>query len=139
MADNFLSGRTGDVTINGTEVAMTQWEINPNTEIVRFRNSRTNKFSRKEPTFHEASGTITIDFDNDAPWGAAPLSLVQGAKVTNLKLIVTGGTGGTNFWLFPSAIITGTPQSVVIDGKEQTRINFENDGTFSVPGGATPA
>jgi hypothetical protein len=138
MADNFKSGRTGTAMINGNEVALTRWRINPTTETVRFRNSHTSKFSKVEQTFYELTGTIEVDYDQDAPLSGSPTNVVVGALLTNVKLITAGGTAGTNFWLIPSALVTSTPQELVIDGKTTTSFDFINNGTFSYPGGAVP-
>lgn len=136
MADTFKSGKTGTATFNGTELAVISWEINPSTTNVNFRNSRTGSFSKIEPTFHSATGTVTIDRDFDAAFSDAPTSIVTGAVLTNLKLYLAGTAG--IFWLLPSIVVTGTPESLNVDGKIATRITFVADGTFTYPSGAVP-
>jgi hypothetical protein len=138
MADNFLSGRTGDVTINGTEVAVTQWRVDANVADVTFRNSRLGRFSSYETTFYEATGEVSVDLDIDAPMYGSPANVVLGSELTNVKLIVTGGTGGTIFWLFPTITVISTPQTVTIDGRIESSFRFRAKGTFSLPGGTTP-
>jgi len=129
--DDFRSGKTGTATINGTELAVTDWSVTPGVEIVRFRNSRTGTYDQKEGTFRDASGTISFDYDFDqSPWGA-PLSLEEGDTVTNVRLYLNGTSGP--YWEFPSAVITGTPQSLSTAGKITTSINFENSGVFTRP------
>lgn len=128
----FHSGKGGTATVNGTELAVTDWSVDPSTEIARFRNSKTGNFTKKETTFKEATLTITVDYDFDAnPFSSLPL----GTTVTNVKLYLQGGGAGGSggFWDFPSAIVVSTPQSVAVNGNIQTSFNLENDGTFSAP------
>lgn len=124
----FHAGNQGTATINAVELAVVSWSVDPSVEIARFRNSKTAGFTVKEATWKEATFSIEVDWDFDLnPFAAVGL----GTTVTNVKLFLRG-TGG-QFWLFPSAIVVGTPQRTEVDGKVTTTINLENSGTFTAP------
>lgn len=131
------SGKTGTVTIaSGTstvELPITNWNVDPTTEIVNFRNSKTGNYSVKESTFKDCTFSVAFDHDFDENPFAAPLSLDPGDELTNVKLFLNGGTSGTSFWLFPSAIVVGTPQTLEIEGKINTTINAEANGAWTKP------
>jgi hypothetical protein len=129
----FHSGKGGTALINATELPITDWSVDPTTEIVNFRNSKTGNYSKKESTFKDCDFSITLDHDFDANPFAAPLALVPGQTLTNVKLVLNGGSVGTSFWLFPSAIVKGTPQTLEIEGKIKTVINCTADGTWTSP------
>jgi hypothetical protein len=134
----FHSGKTGTGTVNGVEVALTDWAVDPSATIVQFINSKTGNYPKREATFRDLTGNFGIDVDFDSNIFATPISILPGTTVTNIKLILTGGTGGTLYWSIASAVIQGTPQSLSVDGKIITRVNFATDGPVTAPGGATP-
>lgn len=139
MADNWKSGRTGTATINGNEVALVNWNVNPTSEIVRFKNSRSGRFPKTESTFFDATVSFSIDYDFDAGIFESPTSVTPGTVLTNVKLFLTGGTSGTKYHNFPLLVVQGTPQSLQIDGKIATSVNCVADGTYSLAGGITPS
>jgi hypothetical protein len=137
MPGTFHSGKLATATINGNEPAVIGWTVTAPTEVVQFRNSKTGSFTVQETTFHNISGTITIDEDFDQSTFGSPLSLVTGAVITNLKLYKRTTAG--DFWNIPSAVILDTPQSAEVNGRINTTIQWSGSGTFSCPGGATPS
>jgi hypothetical protein len=128
----FHSGRESTATINGTELPTTGWSVDPTSEIVTFRNSKTDRYSLKEATYHDLSGSITIDFDHDENPFVAPIGLADGAELTDVKLYTNGV--GSLFYDLPSIIIVGTPTSVETEGKLSVTINFTNNGEYGTPG-----
>lgn len=124
----FHAGNQGTATVAGVELSVVSWSVDPNTEIARFRNSKTAGFTKKEATWKEATFTIDVDWDFDAN---AFATVGLGTTVTNVRLYLRTTSG--NYWSFPSAIVVGTPQRTDVDGKIVTTLNLENDGTFSAP------
>jgi hypothetical protein len=109
MALNFKSGFTGTATINGTEVPLKDWTVDPAIRVAETENSLSGGFvladfsGGKRCTF-----SFLIDFDYDAnPYGA-PLALRINQTIVQVKLFLNGTAG--IFWLFPSALVVGTPQ-----------------------------
>jgi len=129
------SGVASTATLNGTELPTTRWSLEASAEIVRFRNSKTDKFSQKEATYTDARGTIDADYDFDGSPFGAPVSIVAGMKITNVKLWTQGGgsAGSGPAWTLPSAIVTGVTMNAETEGKITLSIAFENDGTFTGP------
>lgn len=137
MAD-FHSGKDGTAFVGANEMAVTGWSMNPTTEIQRFRNSLTNGATRKEVTFSDGTGTITVDHDfEDSPF-EAPISIAVGSRLTDVKLYLRKSDGAAfdtePYWDLPIILVTGTPQSLEVEGKIQTTFNFEVDGDFGYPG-----
>lgn len=132
------SGKGGTATIaNGTntvELPVTGWNVDPTTEIQRFRNSKTGNYSVKENTFKDCTFSIRTDLDFDGSiFLTAGLNIQPGDLLTNVKLFLNGGSSGTGFWLFSSAIVVGTPQSLEVDGRIETTINGEASGSWTKP------
>ncbi len=134
----FHSGFKATATVNGTEVPLKKWNVTPKNDKVEFKNSKTGVFAEKEVTYADCTFSFEIDYDFDANPFAAPLALGIRQTLTNVKLFLDG-SAGTNFWLFPSAIVMETPQSAETVGVNTTQISCENSGTFSYPGGYTPS
>lgn len=135
----FHSGRTGTTTVSGNELPTVSWRVNPSVELQRFRNSKTGRFTLLETTFFACTGEVAIDTDFDAMPFAAPYNIVVGQTLSTTKLIENGGTGGTQYFSFPSIVVTSTPVEVVIDGRLAMSFTFEASGTYSYPGGITPS
>jgi hypothetical protein len=134
----FHSGRKGTCTINGTEIPIISWRVNASAEMVRFRNSKTGKFSLVESTFLPLTFNVVLDFDFDAPPYVSPLNIVPGSSLTTVKLFINGTADTTNCWTIPSAVVSSTPQDVSVEGKIGTSFAAEANGTYSMPGGVTP-
>jgi hypothetical protein len=130
------SGKDGTATINGAEIPLTGWSVNPTSDIVGFRNSKTGKFTKRETTFKDLTFSIDLDFDFDANPFAVGVGLIPGAALTNVKLYLNGVAG--LFHNIPEAIVTGTPQSLTVEGKIITRVNGVTNGTYALAGGVTP-
>lgn len=129
----FHSGKGGTVTIGGTELPITEWSVDPSVEIQRFHNSKTGDFAVKEGTFKDCPFTITLDFDLDENPFQTPITVQAGEEISTVKLILPPDAATGKFWLFPVAVVVGTPQSLAVEGKITTTINCENSGTFSYP------
>ncbi len=134
---DFQSGRYGKALVGAVELAITGWTMNPTTEVVRFRNSLTSGGTLKEPTFTDGTGSMTVDHDFDASPFDAPISIVVGQFLTGVKLYLRKSTpalASEPYWDLRSILVTGTPQSLEIEGKIQTTFNFEVDGLIGYPG-----
>lgn len=134
MSYNPRSGISGTATVNGTELPITDWSVNPSATILQFVNSLTGKHAKKASTFEDATFSFSFDWDDSNNPFAAPLTIVQGSTITNVKLLLDGPSGSL-YWNFPSAIVVSTPQSMQRAGKITTSVNCTADGTFAAPGG----
>lgn len=131
---SYLTGKNGTATLNGTELSVTGWNVNPSSDLQDFRNSKTGNHSQISPTFDEG-GLISIDYDitpTDNPY-VAPLSLRPGANITNVRLYIDG-SGGSLYWQFPSIYVQSMPQSVSVPGRIVNRIVARVDGAYAPPG-----
>jgi hypothetical protein len=108
-------------------------EVKTQSEIVKFRTSRTGNFTLKEQTFYDADVTAKIEWDFSAnPFlgtnGA--LSMLQGGTVA-ARLYLNGTSGA--YWDFPQAWVQSNPQTIEIEGKIQTTVNLTANGAFVEP------
>jgi hypothetical protein len=135
----FHSGFNGKATINGNEVPITLWSVNPGVRVAATDNSMSGGFMLREASGGKtASYTITLDHDFDANPFATPYGLVIGSKITNVKLFLNGTAG--LFWNFPSSVVTSTPQQAQHSGTDMigVTVNCDSDGSFDLPGAITP-
>lgn len=133
------SGFTGAATINGTEVPITAWTVNADIRFATTDNSLSGGFELVEASGGKrATFTINVDYDFDASPFGAPTSIVIGTTLTNVKLFLRGTAGA--FFLFPSAVVTGTPMTVDHSGTNMISVQVagRSNGTWSYPGGITP-
>jgi hypothetical protein len=135
MSAVFHSGATGTCTIGSgaTEVPLIHWSVRPTAQMAEFRNSKSGGYVLREAGFKDAMVEFEIDFDFGASPFGAPLSIGVGAILTSVKLYLNGGTGGTEYWSFPSLIISATPQRLAVEGRITTRVQCVANGSFSYP------
>lgn len=135
---DFQSGIDGKAFVGASELAIIGWTTNPTSEVQRFRNSKTGRFTLKEPTFKDVTGTVTIEHDFDDPIFELGTPIEAGEFIEDVKLYLrkndTAPLATEPYWSFPSMLVTSTPQSLEVDGKIQTSFNFEGDGEFGTPG-----
>lgn len=132
---SYLSGIQGTGTINGTELPVTGWDVTPSATILEFINSKTGLHPVVQSTILRARFAIEFDFDPANQPFTSPLSIVVGSTLTSVNLYIDG-TGGSNFWNFPSALVATTPQQLRREGKVVTRIECVASGQFKAPNGA---
>jgi hypothetical protein len=135
MSIQFHSGAMGTATINGTEVPLLSWKVEPHAEVVTFKNSKTGAYPQREATFKDARVELALDLDFDNYPFASPPGILIGATLTNVQLYLHGASG--DYWLFPSLIVETNPMDVVIDGRVGTHFTAVPNGTFSYPTGIT--
>lgn len=135
-ASVFHSGFGGTAAISGTELPITSWEVNPTAQLSEFKNSKSGGFVLRETTFKDCSVTLTIDYDfgND-PFGS-PLSLFPGVSLSTVNLYLHQTTPDSltgPAWAFTALVVEGTPQSLAVDGKIQTKIQCRGNGSYTAP------
>ena len=116
-----------------SELSLVSAEIKTQSEIVKFRTSKTGNFTLKEQTFYDADLTVKVEWDFTAnpflPANGA-LSMLQGGTMA-ARLYLNGVLGP--YWDFPQAWVKGNPQNVEIEGKIQTTVQLTANGTFIEP------
>ena len=137
MSVVYHSGRNakffaGTPTAN-TELSLIGAEVRTQSEIVKFKTSKTGAFTLKEQTFYDADLTVKLEWDFAAnpflPANGA-LSMLGGGTVA-ARLYLNGTSGA--YWDFPQAWIKGNPQRIEIEGKIQTTVNLTANGAFVEP------
>lgn len=133
MATLFKSGKNAVCTINGTRIPLMEFSVTGQPDSVEFTNSETGNIPRNEATFLRKQVVITYDFDfNGTPWGS-PISVFDGAVLTNV-LCYLSGTSGLN-WNFTSLYVENADQTVSVTGKPQQKLTCKLNGPYTPPGG----
>jgi hypothetical protein len=135
-ASIFHSGFYGTAAVNGTELPIVKWEVQPIVQLTQFRNSRSGGFIIREATFQDCAVEIDVDFDFGNNPFASPLSLTVGTTLSNVRLYLYQSTAGAMdgpFWNFSSLIVDGTPQQLVVSGNITTKIQCKGSGAFAYP------
>lgn len=134
------SGFTGTAVItspgaSAVELPIVGWTVGASIEVLSYKNSLTGNHSSKATTYSDSTFSLNYDWDDsNQPFASGTLNIVPGTVLTNVKLLLDG-TAGTRFWNYPSAIVTGTPQSVVREGKITGSIQCVANGQWAAPGG----
>lgn len=111
------TGKDGTVTINGTELPITNWNTAPTAVVVPFVNSLSGGHPRKLPTITDGGMvSFSYDWDDTNNCFGAPLSVRVGMILTNVRLYIDG-SAGSRYKSVPSLIVVGTPLSVEVPGK----------------------
>jgi hypothetical protein len=139
MSSQFYSGVSGSASVGSPsiELPVTDWEVRPTAQTTRFRNSKTGPYDVIQTNWLSAAVTISIEYDfNNNPF-QAPASIQIGSTLTNVKLYLHQSAAGQldgSAWIFPSLVVTGTPQTLPLDGKNiVTKLTCMSDGPFSYP------
>lgn len=149
MANNFHSGKYGTGTVNGVEIPLISWDVEPTVDIVRFLNSKTGSYPKREATFYDASVTLVFDLDFDAYPFATPINLIPGQIVTAKLYMRQTANSALNgdFWQFPKTgldtssnglVVQSAPMSLNVDGKIGTSVSCLITGAFAWPTGISP-
>lgn len=130
------SGLLGTVTVNGTELPITNWSTSPTAQVIPFVNSLSGGHPNKLGGITDG-GMFSFSYDwddNNTPF-SAPLSLRVGQTITNVKLFIDG-SAGSRFKSIPSAIVVGTPLGVEVAGKISGSVVATVDGKWAEIGGS---
>jgi hypothetical protein len=136
MSSQFYSGVGGTASYGSppVELPITDWQVTPSARTTTFRNSKSGPYDIVEANWLSATVTISIEYD----FAASPLSAIQvGAQLTNVMLYLHQSSPGQldgPAWTFGSLIVTSTPQSLPMTGRNlAARFMCASDGPFSCP------
>jgi hypothetical protein len=116
------------------------WSIDPTVEELRTDNTCDNGFTDR--IGGPSNATFTIEQDWDASFNPMddPPGLRPGVVLTDLKLHFDSLATEAPLWVFPKAIILGSPMSVMVDTIAHITFNGANKGPFGYPVGTfTPS
>ena len=115
---------TSGTISGGTELPITDWEVNPKVEAAHFRTSKNGPYEQLEANWQTAQVTISIEYDfANNPFQISGNALKVGATVSNVQLFLhQSGTSTLDglFWYFPSLIVMDVHQVLPVDGKNIT-------------------
>jgi len=139
MPSQFHSGFGGTASVGSPpiELPITEWEVRPIADITRFRNSKTGPYDVVEATWLNATVTLSIEYDFDNNPFQSPTAIQIGTQLSNVKLYLHQSASGQldgSAWSFPSLIVTTSPQTLPLDGKNiVTKFTCVTSGAFSYP------
>jgi hypothetical protein len=129
----FKSGKNALITVNGTNLSTTGWDVQATVKKVEFINSDTGTIAIPVGTTNVATVTLTMDFNFAQSMFGAPISVYPGALLNNV-ICYLAGSSGLN-WNFTSLFVNGTPQKTESEGKPAQSINCSLAGPYTPPGG----
>jgi hypothetical protein len=139
MSQQFYSGVGGTASVGNPplELPITDWQVNPSAQTTRFRNSKSGPFDIVESNWLSATVTISIEYDfSNSPF-QSPAAIQVGSRLTNVKLFLHQSSPGQldgPAWTFGSLVVTATPQSLPMTGRNiTTRLTCASDGPFTYP------
>ena len=125
----FLAGKNGNVTVDGTNVNIEEWDVTDTSNEEETTHSGSNGFMEGIPTILSATGSFKGTWDANANPYDDPPALVPGTFLTNLVLNFDGSAS----WSFPKAFVQNAQVTNNVRGKIEWVVNFRSDGTFSRP------
>jgi hypothetical protein len=139
MSSQFYSGVGGTASVGSppVELPITDWEVRPTARITRFRNSKSGPNDLVEANWLNATVMIAVEYDFNSNPFQAPGAIQVGVELTNVKLYLHQSASGQldgPAWVFPSLIVTGTPQTLPLSGENiVTRFTAVSNGPFTYP------
>lgn len=127
-----IAGKDGKVTVAGTELAMTKWEVDDKIEKVNRTNAKTGGYSKSAAGPKSATGTVSCHWEGDANVMDAP-GIYPGAVVA-IKCYISGTSGP--YYDFPTALIESSKMTTEIEGGVDFEFSFDANGTFTDPAGS---
>lgn len=128
----YIAGKNGKVTVAGTELSITKWEVEDKTEKVDRTNSQTGGYKKSASSVKSATGTISCHWDGAANPMDSP-GIYAGAEVA-IKCYLSGTSGP--HYDFPTALVESSKMSVEIEGGVDIEFSFDANGTFTRPAGS---
>lgn len=132
-SDNFFSGKNGKVTVNGTELLITGWKVEPEAERHDVTHTGSSGFGNIITSIKRAKFTIEMNWNAQQNPLDDPPNLVEGATITNVKCYLDGLT--SPFWLFSSAKVLTNPVESKVGDVTKITVNCESDGSYTRPTG----
>lgn len=123
MAQEFLTGKDGSVTLGGQERNVTGWKFDPQCEILETTHSGSGGFRTYEPGPKGATGEFTM---NCAVAGL-PAGLMPGTEVSGSLKLKSGMT-----ITIGRALISGMPIQSEVKGLITLTVSFTVSGSFNV-------
>lgn len=133
----YHSGFFGTAAVNGVELSVISWSVNPTSDIVVFKNSKTGRYPYREPTYIDVSNiSIAVDYDFTQNPYQSPLTIQVGTTLASVNLYMHQTAAGSlngPFWGFTSVVVVTTPQDLQVDGKIGTSFTCAINGPFTYP------
>ena len=128
MANNFVHGKSGTVTIGGNLFAVTQFQFQMSNDLADITHSAANGYQVMLPGVTKASGSLTFVFDTLNQPTVAPINQTPGQALT--LVLSPDGTKNYSFSAYSGALSWSSgPQA----GAVFCTTSFESSGTITVP------
>jgi len=129
---NFITGKNGKVTVEGTDIPISEWSAEGKADLVDRTNSQSNGKKKYGVGLEECSGTVKLHWDGDANPMDTP-GIYQGADVA-LHCYISGSSGP--YLNVASALIESVKPSVNISGGVDLEFTWKSNGDFTWPTGS---
>lgn len=128
MANNFIHGKSGTVTIGGNLFAVTQFAFTMSNDLADITHSGANGYQVMLPGVTKASGTLTFVFDTLNQPTVSPINQTPGQSMT--LVLSPDGTKNYSFTAYSGELSWSSgPQA----GAVLCTTSFQSSGTITVP------
>lgn len=128
MANNFVHGKSGTCTVNGTSFAVTQFSFQMSNDLADITHSQANGYQVMLPGVTRASGNLTFVFDTLNQPTVSPINQTPGQSLT--LVLSPDGTKNYSFTAYSGQLsFSSGPQA----GAVQVTTSFQSSGTITVP------
>lgn len=129
-----LSAKNASVRINTNVLVASKWQVTPEAALLDSSNFEGGGYEDQIAGLRKCSFTVEGWYDGANNMHDAPLTLVDGQTLLNVKLYTN--TVGGPFWFFASAIVSGIPITADVHEKILYSFTAKAKGAFVYPTGS---
>lgn len=129
--ENFITGKDGKVTVEGTEIPITKWDAEGKAELIDRTNSKSAGHMQYGVGLKSCSGSCEAHWDGGNNMMDAP-GIIEGANVA-LRCYLAGTSGP--YLDVPEALVESVKPTLAINGGVDFTFSWKANGTFTWPTG----
>ena len=126
----YYSGTSGDVTFDGVTLNVTNWSFKDEATVAETTHKSGNGFYSSHAVKRKGSGSIEANYDGDINYGSPPCLIAGNTGSATLPLTSSSGSD----MISGTILVLDCDYSHELDGFFKYTINFETQGSYSVPG-----
>lgn len=132
-SDNHFTGKNGKAVVNGVDMNVIKWDVNPEAQRVEVTGTRHAGHTGVIAGNRGSTFTMTMKFDAAANPLDNPPNCKAGQRITNVRLYLDGTS--SPYWSYPFAVVFKTPMSSAPNEATEISVECEADGAFYEPTG----
>ena len=130
MPTDFICGKSGEITVSGTQYNVTGWDATGEADVIDVTHSGSGGYREKLACLQGCSGTITANWDQNAKPTSTPPAMYEGQTIDLHLYYETAG----DFLDVPEAVITSLAvTSAVESAATNYTVSWVSNGTYTWP------